>query len=213
MDNSNQYGKNWIGVWRRRILLFFALAIPAFLLTFCIGGPGYYSSKYAGAQTTAAHGPRTFAAELIPERQTEPHTCGFHALSSIYKAYGLDPEEHRLRFRLGVDKPVNLLFPESRGTVHPDILRVLSQDGFKATIADPGETGAADQLKSHLDDGHVALALTKVNTYHWVALTHARDFDQDSVEVCDSLQEHNYQENLQEYLADQTYSLILIKTR
>ncbi|XHC27003.1 hypothetical protein ABWH91_06735 [Phycisphaerales bacterium ac7] len=31
------------------------------------------------------------------ERQAEPHTCGYHAASTIYKAYGLDVVERRLR--------------------------------------------------------------------------------------------------------------------
>ena len=66
----------------------------------------------------------------IIDPQTEPHTCGLHSLRSIYRAYGLNPDEHELRERLGVDTPANPADPTSTGTLQPDISRVLAQDGF-----------------------------------------------------------------------------------
>lgn len=149
-------------------------------------------------------------AAFIPEQQTEPHTCGFHSISAIYKAYGLDPEVARLRFRLGTDMPTNLLVQDATtGTIHPDILRVLGQDGFETEVVLPGDT-LADRLKAHLRSGHPALILTKVSTWHWVV---AATLEDDDVVICDSLEPDLYRRPIGAYAADQIYNAILVRPR
>lgn len=190
--------------FRRFLLRAAAILLPLVLLTFCIGPPSYYSAKYSSAGPAQ---PFLWANRAIPDRQTEPHTCGFHALSSVYRAYGLDPERLRLRFRIGVDKPVNNLLPDSLGTIHPDMLRVLRQDGFDTQIVRASDSDASVRLRNHLDDDQLAVALIRVKELHWVVLASRHD---DEVVVCDSLHEHTYEEPLEPYLRERVYSLLLI---
>ena len=190
---------------------FVIIVIPGAVLSFCVGPPWYYADKYSAAAGPAR--PTALPAEIVPERQVEPHTCGLHSLSSLYRAYGLEAEAMRLRFRLGVDKPLSNLVPTSRGTIHPDMLRVLSQDGFMTTVVRPSSADAPERVSRHLANGHYAVALTKVNEFHWVVLGAGPEFSQGRVEVCDSLHEHKYLEPFEDYLADRVYSLLLVKPR
>ncbi|KAA0214524.1 MAG: hypothetical protein DYG94_10340 [Leptolyngbya sp. PLA3] len=58
-------------------------------LTFCVGPPTYDFRNYARPLPVRRIArPR----QIEPEQQTEPHTCGQHVLSSLYKACRLDPE-------------------------------------------------------------------------------------------------------------------------
>ncbi len=154
--------------------------------------------------------PVAFPAPPIPEEQTEPHTCGLHALSSLYRAYSLDPDQLKVRFRIGVDKPVSNFMPDSLGTIHPDMLRVLSQDGFHTELLRPGASTTAARLAEHLDDGHMAIALIRVNELHWVLL--AGTFNNKLI-ICDSLRQENYTEPLEPYLNERIYSLLLVRPR
>lgn len=191
---------------RRKILLLAAaLSLPACLLTFCVGPPSYYSAKYA--PSPLAPRPAPLPAPIAPEVQTEPHTCGLHSLSAIYTAYGLDPAALRLRFRLGADKPANTLFPASRGTIPPDMLRVLRQDGFDPRILLPGSEQTRHRLRTHLDAGHPAVALVRPRGFHWLVIA-SREGD-DAV-VCDSLRADPYRVSLDPYLRDEVYSLLLV---
>ncbi|MFG0286469.1 MAG: hypothetical protein ACF8R7_18805 [Phycisphaerales bacterium JB039] len=176
-----------------------------FLLAFCVGPPWYYVDKYAPAAVTGR--PTAFPALLVPERQVEPHTCGLHTLSSIYRAYGLDAEAQDLRFRLGTDKPFSNFLADSAGTIHPDMLRVLHQDGFQTELLFPGASETPARLSEHLQRGHVAAALTKVSEFHWVGLSRAAD---GRLRVCDSLVERPYERDQADYLRAGVYSLILI---
>lgn len=175
------------------------------LLTFCVGSPFYYSEKYA--PTDSPSRPAAFPTPITPEVQVEPHTCGLHSLAAVYTAYGLDPVALRLRFRLGTDRPVSTLAPDSRGTIHPDMLRVLRQDGFGCEVLLPGGKDAARRLRAHLDAGHPALALTKPSELHWVVI--AARLGEDAL-VCDSLVPEPYRRPLEGYLADDVYSLLLV---
>jgi hypothetical protein len=192
--------------WRTARLLTI-ISIPCLLLTFCVGTPGYYVDKYSSAGP--AH-PVAFPVSPIPELQTEPHTCGLHALSSLYHAYSLDPDRLKLRFRIGVDTPLSNFMPKSLGTIHPDMLRVLWQDGFQTELVRPGSSAAAARLADHLTDGHMALALIRVKEFHWVLLGGTIN---DKLIICDSLHESNYPEPLDTYLRDRIYSLLLVKPR
>jgi hypothetical protein len=194
----------------RRWTLAGTIAVPVLIcagvLTFCVGPAGYYNRKYAPAP-----GPVTLAdhpGPILPEVQTEPHTCGFHSLSAVYRAYGLEPASLNLRFRLGTDARLNLLAPESTGTVHPDILRVLEQDGFAPRVVNPLDLDAA--LAHHLDSGHPALVLTKVNSWHWVVAASRRD---GRLLICDSLRPQPYEVDEAGYLRDSVFGLILIRPR
>ncbi len=192
---------------RRLIALGVLLAVPIGL-TFCVGPPSYYFSKYAGP--LPVH-PAALPQPIEPEHQTEPHTCGLHALSSLYRAYGLDPERQGLRFRLGVDKPFNNLMADSLGSIHPDMLRVLDQDGFDCTMLLPGDDDdGINALTRHLDAGHLAVALTKVNEFHWVVLCGR---DGDNVSICDSLKPDLATEPLRDFIEHRTYTLMLVRPK
>lgn len=197
----------------RRLLPRLALLASAPLLcllpAFCVGPPWYYAEKYAPAAGSRRGGPLARVSEVRPEKQTEPHTCGLHALGSVYRAYGLDPDGLELRFRLGTDKPFTNLIPSSRGTIHPDMLRVLHQDGFAADVVHPSDpVTAAARLGEHLDAGRVAVALVVVNDYHWIVLSGR---DGDDVVICDSLRDEPYREPLRAFVRDRVYSLLLVR--
>lgn len=183
------------------------LLVPVFFLSFCVGPPSYYRETYAPAGPAR---PLAIAGAIAPEKQVEPHTCGLHALSSVYRAYGLDPADLRLRFRTGVDKPFTNLIPSSRGTVHPDMLRVLSQDGFRAALLDTDRAETPARLAEHLDAGQLAIALIRVNELHWVVIAKHQD---DRLVICDSLREDLYDEPLATYLRDCVHTLILVEPK
>ncbi len=182
--------------------------LPTLLLGlgFCVGSPLYYHEKFA-AVPALAH-PAALPREIKPETQTEPHTCGFHSLSSLYRAYALDPEERRLRFRLGTDKPINNWIPDTRGTIHPDMLRVLRQDGFDAEVLLPKSKDTLPRLRTHLDSGHFAVVLIKPSEFHWVVAATRDGYD---ALICDSQRRDLYPVPIESYLRDEVYSLMLVR--
>lgn len=149
----------------------------------CQGPPTYYREKYAPIPTSLA--PSRMPATFIPEVQTESHTCGFHAASTVYKAFGLDPGTLKLRFRLGTDALANNFDPASLGTLHPDLLRVLQQDGFNTQLFLSLDDDAIAQIIAHLDAGYPAIILTQPKGLHWTVLAPANP---GSCLVVDSLQ-------------------------
>ena len=144
-------------------------------------------------------------AQIRPERQVEGHTCGFHSLESIYKSYGLDPESYRLRFRLGTDNPAVKLDSETTGTLQPDMLRVLRQDGFDAR---PVEVSQTAEIRTHLEAGHYAVAIVMRSVHHWVVLAELLGRN---LVIVDSLEEKPYIVDIDPFLADEAYNVILIK--
>ncbi len=195
----------------RRIIILTAVG-AAVAMTFCVGSPLYYFRKTRGVPADRLRTPvvAPYPVAVVPDQQTEPHTCGYHSIRAVYTAYGLDPDERRLRFRLGVDKPLNNLLPDSRGTIHPDMIRVLEQDGFACRVLLPWQDGAAPLLAGHLRAGHLAIALTRANDLHWVVLSRSTD---EVVLVADSLVEEPYAEPLDSYLDERVYSLLLVEPR
>ena len=189
---------------RRLLLLLPLLGLAAFSL--CVGSPAYYREKYAPAAEGVR--PAALPKPIAPEVQTEAHTCGLHALSSVYTAYGLDPAALRLRFRLGTDKPASTLVSDSTGTIHPDMLRVLGQDGFETSVLRPGGEQTPRRLREHLDAGHPALALTKPSGFHWVVVAGREG---ESVLICDSLAREKYARRIEDYLRDEVCSLLLLE--
>lgn len=140
------------------------------------------STKVAIPDADAAARASGVAAEPIP--QLERHTCGLLSLSAAYRVYGLSPEAENLRARLGVDNEAVPLDDGSTGTLHPDLFRVLAQDGFAWSCLAPDD---ADGLLRHLDQGQVALLLIirpESGGLHWV-LTDAREGGM--IRVVDSL--------------------------
>lgn len=191
---------------RRAAIVTTVSVVVLLSVAFCVGSPAYYSEKYGvgpGQRT-----PLKLPWPIIAEHQTEPHTCGWCSLAAVYKAYGLDPEADLLRFRLGTDKPLTNFVPSSKGTVHPDMLRVLAQDGFDAVVLRPSDESTLAALTAHLDTGHPAVVLIKVNDFHWVVIGSR---DGDDVIIYDSLKDEPYRKNMASYLRDEVYSLLLVK--
>lgn len=127
-------------------------------------------------------------------KQTEDHTCGFCAMSAVYKYYQLSPTESYLRERLGVDNTIlpikhrtlprklEKVLSETRGTLPPDLFSVLYEDGFDVDWrCNSFETYRAD-LYRHLKAGHPALALVDV-VKHWVVIN---GIDNDGISIVDS---------------------------
>ncbi|NUM54592.1 MAG: hypothetical protein HUU46_13180 [Candidatus Hydrogenedentes bacterium] len=148
--------------------------------------------------------------EVAPEVQLESHTCGLHTLRTIYSAFGLNPDLENLRFRLGVDRTANPLDPESIGTLQPDILRVLVQDGFSYERVYLSIPDAADEITSSMKDNKMAAALIRRRqngNLHWVALRYESD---SSVRVLDSLEKEPYVEPAQAFVDDCLLSCIVV---
>lgn len=156
---------------RRRLRIVLLLGV-AVLLPACMLLPDFLGQFNAGKYdpVPGAQSPNAIADTPVAEMQTEPHTCGLHAMRSMYTAYGLSIELLDLRFRLGTDQPAMRSDKDSTGTLHPDLYRVLAQDGFEATPLDLNDKGAADDLQAHLNQQQLALAVVYRGTYHWVLL-------------------------------------------
>lgn len=158
----------------------------------------------------------TLAAQPSPprlERQAEAHTCGYHAASTIYKAYGLDVSERRLRARLGVDNKSLLYDSSSTGCLHPDIYRALDQDGFDAAALDLDSASDSASLKSHLEAGGLALALIHRHdsgVMHWVVLGAMSGSE---VNILDPLESEIQSAPYQEYWEDRLLSVIKVQPR
>lgn len=186
----------------------FVLFVGFIAVNSCVGPPSYYGAKYSSIPR--APKPVRTAAPIKPIRQTEGHACGFCALSVIYTAYGLDPDAMQLRFRLGTDMPVTKLDKSTTGTLPQDIDRVIAQDGFDAphVDAESGEGRAA--VRAHLAEGHVALALVRVNELHWIVLS---GLNGDNAVICDSLKDEPYEQPLDQYLTDRVLMIMLVRPK
>jgi hypothetical protein len=190
-----------------RLSVLLGVAVVAVLpLGLCAGPPGYYVEKYGHVEGLAR--PTATARAIEPEEQTEAHTCGMHAIRSVYRAYGMDPDAAGLRFRLGTDKALTNVTPKLTGTIHPDILRVLGQDGFDAETLMMGEKGPA-RLRAHLETGHSALGLVEVGeVLHWLVLA---GVEGEEVVIVDSLSPEAYRRGFDAYARDEVLNAILIE--
>jgi hypothetical protein len=182
------------------------LILPLALLLFSPVLAGDWSP--AAVDSSPLHHP-TF---LQAEPQTEGHTCGLHALSALYRAHGLDGAALRLRERLGVDVPGVPAQPGTTGTLPPDLLRVLAQDGFRADILGPADPDFAATLDAHLSSHFYALALIKRREnghLHWVVFT---QFENGTVEVADSLRpQEAYLEPVADFVPNHVKSVLLVR--
>lgn len=156
---------------RRRLRIVLLLAVILFLSA-CMLLPDFIGQSKAGKYepSSVAQRPAGVAGTPIAELQVEPHTCGLHAMRSMYIAYGLVPEQYRLRFRLGTDQPAMRADDDSTGTLHPDLYRVLAQDGFAIDVLDLDADVASAALQNHLSWQQLALVVVYRSTYHWVLI-------------------------------------------
>lgn len=199
---------------RRRLLRAFALLLigsPFLFMLFlaCAGpysGPDY-ADKLAPPDSLAS--PLPTPRPLRIHAQHEGHTCGFHAVESLYEAYGLDADELHARFRLGTDVPALPGNDEWLGTLHPDLYRVLTQDGFAIVEVNPTLDIAAVALSQHLAE-HCALALVRLpgGGLHWIALDAS---DGGGVRVIDSLRDEPLVESGEAFLEREVLSLLLVR--
>ena len=154
--------------------------------------------------------PSSEPASLTPKEQTDGHSCGYLALAAVYESYGMNPKKARLRQRLGTDKRAVPFSHESIGTLQPDMLRVLNQDGFKADLLKLGNEYSNDRLIVHLLSGQYSLALIKRKengNLHWVVLT---GYGEGMITVGDSLVDHIYHEPITEFSKTNLLSAILL---
>lgn len=207
MDRSSRRrSRFWLLV---KLLAAFCVVFVGFVaVTSCVGPVSYYSAKYSSVPESPT--PKRTAEPIRPIRQTEGHTCGFCALSAVYTAYGLDPEEMRLRFRLGTDMPVTKLDKSTTGTLPQDIDRVVAQDGFDAEHVDAESPAGRKAARDHLAAGHVALALVRVNELHWLIIS---GLSGDNAVICDSLRDDLYEEPFEEYVGERVLMLMLIRPK
>ena len=190
-----------------------ALGLVLALLLFLVGafvacsGPGS-SGKYTAPEPLQV--PLQSPTNFEVDRQDEGHTCGYHALRVVYRAYDVDTDRARLRERLGVDEPAIPKDASSLGLLHPDLLRVIAQDGFVGEIVpDPLGEDARSALAEHLAD-HPALALVELSggLMHWVVLT---EFVGGRVTVVDSLADQPYQRDWSDFAREDLLSLVTIR--
>ena len=89
---------------------------------------------------------------------------------------------------------------ESTGTLHPDLYRVLAQDGFVIEPLDLEDADAAASLQDHLARQQLALAVVYRSTYHWVLLGPAEQAGE--LVVYDSLHPEPVHQPIDVFLGD-----------
>lgn len=164
-----------------------------------------------GGAPRSSETPVERVADGEPIPQLEKHTCGLLALSAAYRMYGLSPEEKNLRFRLGVDTPAQPLDSTSTGTLHPDLFRVLRQDGFVFEMIDPLSTNAIDDVAGVIGRGECVLTLIRRREsggLHWVLVDRA---DGETMRVVDSLKDSPTDEASRAFLLECVLSLVAIR--
>lgn len=191
-------------LWRRKWWTLTGIVALGFSITPTIVLTRTYAINHRDVQPSAQPG-------RVPlEVQTESFTCGLHALSSVYRAYGLDPAAERLRWRLGVDTKALFWMSDSTGTLHPDIEMVLAQDFFAVTALAVDSADAWNTWRTHLTTGHPALVLfarEHTGSLHWVVAV--RNVD-DQVEIYDSLVPEPYLAG-GDFLRDRVVSVLLVR--
>lgn len=166
-------------------------------------------------KTSAHHpdrDPRAGQDSVNPELQFEDHTCGLHALSSLYRSFGLDPEEENLRVRLGVDTPAVPGDGSSTGTIHPDLFRVMLDDQLGYDLLPPRESDTPEKLRTALAAGHPAMILVARpprGNLHWVAADQVSDGG--GIRISDSLEETPTFRDLSEFLHTEVLSIVVVR--
>ncbi len=201
-------------VKRWRLILLLAGGGLGLLLLFLLAGVLFVAGRVSGKSEAwrSADVPQSSTiAPAEPLEQTEPHTCGLLSLSSAYRAYGLSPDNKNLRFRLGVDRTANPVDSTSTGTLHPDLLRVIVQDGFTYELLDPGASDAGSRLREHVNAHQAALILIRrpeSGGLHWLLTDEAGD---GRLRIVDSLRPEPVREALDAFMREVALSIILLK--
>ncbi len=194
--------------WTVRVgVVSFLILIVAACTYAVVSGP-YYSEKFSP-------GPRqdefvALAAQIAPEVQLEGHTCGFHSLSSVYRAYGIDPEKARLRFRLGVDRVAVPGATGTEGTLHPDLFRVANQDGFHVELLEPDRPLAYRALLAHVAYNAAMILVARGEGLHWIVVDHGEHM---KVRVSDSLEPEPILIDVREFFERPILSIVLLAPR
>lgn len=116
--------------------------------------------------------------------QTEYHTCGYCAANSVYRYYGMDPDELQIRDYLGTDHILPYNFPGRKtverwlggadnlfsGTSPMDMLAVLYWDGLDTQMLTGEYRAYRDRLTTCLANGDPAIGLM-YSCYHWVVIS------------------------------------------
>lgn len=171
--------RRWL--WKRKWLVLVAVTVFGFTLTPIMVLGRTYLIIHPDTVPTA------MPSALVLEAQTEGFTCGYHALSTVYRAYGLDPVAERARWRLGVDTKAVFWASDSTGALHPDLYMVFAQDHFSVRAVDLEADDAWEQLQDHLKEGHLAVLLIarpENGNLHWVT---AAASGREGMQVFDSL--------------------------
>ncbi len=156
--------------------------------------------------------PSQVAQAAVPESQVAGHTCGWHAVRTIYAAHELVPDEHRLRFRMGIDRTAIPGAGSTLGALQADICRVLAQDGFRSAMVDLDADDAVVRVIAHLENSWKGLALIRKpsnGNLHWIVV------DQDvgdgaSVRLVDSQKTERESIGLRDFLQTQAVTLFLV---
>jgi hypothetical protein len=198
-------------LFRRKRVLVLAVSLTGAVvvlaaITFCQGGPRYYNRKYGTAPQRQPLSARP--GHFTLESQTEPHTCGFHSVSTVYRAFGIDPLLADLRYRLGTDRQAHIFDTTTLGTIHPDLLRVMKQDGFDCELLlSPADDVA--KVQSHLAAGFSVIILSKPKGLHWTVLVPGETSDE--AVIYDSLQPQPIRVDMKTYVQSSAISAILVR--
>lgn len=203
---------------RTRLWLKRGLALGAILATSgCVALVVLWPAPHPGKEvpTHSAEAPAPAPSATLtwaaPERQREGHTCGMHAVSVLYRSYGLDPAEFRLRERLGIDVPAVALMESSTGMLPTDLFRVLGEDGFHYETLPSKDGDVAARLGEHLEQ-HMALCVVPLGglEMHWIAAR--RDAEGRSV-LLDSLGGRVHPVDLEAFVEETAISIVLVRPR
>ena len=118
-----------------------------------------------------------------------------------------------LRFRLGVDARGNVFDQTSLGTIHPDIYRVMFQDGFILSDVNLDSPEYKQPILSHLLNDHLVLLLIKRRqngNLHWVLASSTPDKSEENILIIDSLTEEPYEEPLIEFFPEFVVTALLV---
>lgn len=189
------------------VVLAAAIMLFSLMLVFWSIPVGKFAAVGPASTISLAH------LDMPPERQIEPHTCGFHALSWVYRSHGVSPEARALRTRLGVDAVSIVYDRSSTGTLHPDMYRVMDQDGFRPTALRVGDAGQLQRFRLHLAGGHSALGLIvqpDSGIMHWVVINR---LEGDSVTVVDSMRPEPHAVSLDDWWQHRLISAVMVDRR
>ena len=202
-------------MWKYFVILLAVIGALALVAVFFLASnAAHYSAKYQpGLVTPDGVSSLRIRQEAQPIWQDEAHICGYLALSSIYAAYGIDREVAKLRFRLGVDQRGNAFDASSLGSIHPDVFRVMYQDGFVLQDVDLDTPRFNPLILAHTYQRHLVLFLIKRpqnGNLHWVVAVDPEDESAGSLRIIDSLVKEPYNVDSKAFIDTYVVSALLV---